>query len=358
VRARVEGRAGPSGLRRCCGWLLALVLLLPELALAARLTAVRVGLHSGYARVVLETDAPADYEVIDAPAATPDEVAVRIVATSRAREVTSALAGSPVVVLVPQDDGSTLARIRAPGRLRVETQVLAEPPRLVLDLHPVAAEAPPPEPESAQAPAPVAEPELVAPPEPAESPAPDPAPTPIPVAAPSPARVEMAPPPAAVEAPLPPVAAPPRAEPALDIRSFAMGFALGVVLALLAFAVRRPSTQPRDPLVPRSEAQPSGEVHEAAGEPSTQPRDPLVPRSEAQPSGEVHELDLLRMHQRLDARLAEIADRLGELVARQVRLEARGTAQNEEIASQRAAIARLQRSLRPAAIAAPPLQVP
>jgi hypothetical protein len=64
------------------------------------------------------------------------------------------------------------------------------------------------------------------------------------------------------------------------------------------------------------------------------------------------------MHQRLDARLAEIAARLGDLVDRQQRLETRGAAHNEELASQRAAIARLQRSVRPKAVTAPPLQVP
>jgi hypothetical protein len=63
------------------------------------------------------------------------------------------------------------------------------------------------------------------------------------------------------------------------------------------------------------------------------------------------------MHQRLDARLAEIAGRLGELDQRQSRLEARGGAQNEELASQRAAIARLQRSLRPASPLETPRQV-
>jgi hypothetical protein len=69
-------------------------------------------------------------------------------------------------------------------------------------------------------------------------------------------------------------------------------------------------------------------------------------------------LDVLRMHQRLDARLAEIADRLGELAQRQGRLEARAGAETEEIASQRVAIARLQRSLRPAAPFRAPRQVP
>ena len=510
MRGRAAARRRRRRLRRCCGWLFALVLLLPELAFGARLTAVRIGLHSEYARVVLETDAPADFVVVDA-APTQNEVVIRIAATSRAREVKSALAGTPVVVLVPQDDGATLARIRAPGPLRVETQVLAAPPRVVLDLHPATGEAvstPEPAPQPAAAPPvdpPVTELEAAVVPEPETAGSAEPAASPPPIAdgEPAPAPVET-PPSARADAPLPSVAAPPpaaRTVSGLDARSLAMGFALGVGLVLLGFVLRRPrsvapeptlppladfdieapdplvsssdaepsadfhwvsldsadlpdapppsteppdplvprseakpsgelheaapapstepldalvprseakpsgepheaapapsteppdplvprseaepsgephepapapSTEPPDPLVPRSEAKPSGELHEAAPAPSTEPLDPLVPRSEAKPSGEPHEIapalgtephesDLFRMHQRLDARLAEIADRLGELVERQLRLEARGSAQNEELASQRAAIARLQRSLRPKPVTAPPLQVP
>jgi hypothetical protein len=375
-------RIATSKLGRGCGsevvvrWASLLTLvslsLLPELALAARVTAVRVGVHAGYARVVLETDAPAAYEVIDAATPTPGEVTVRIAATSAAREVTSAVAGSPVVALAPQDDGSTLARIRAPGPLRVESQVLAAPPRVVLDLRRVAGAAPP-EPTPAVAPTPVAEPAPVASPppapiaaaesEPAESErelAPVPAPTPPPVSAPPPpAPIEPTPPP--VAAPPPVASAPPHAPSPLETRSLAIGFALGICLALFAFGFRRsqPVARPSpSEALPAPPAPPPPEAPELPP-PPLEAQTPTFPRSEPQASGELHELDFLRLHQRLDARLAEIADRLGELVERQARLEARGAAQSEEIASQRVAIARLQRSPRPSSSAsAPPLQVP
>ena len=287
-----EGGAGRGGLRRRCGWLVALALLLPGPALAARLTSVRVGLHAGYARVVLETDAPAAFEVIDAPSATPDEVAVRILATSRAREVKSALAGSPVVALAPQDDGSTLARIRAPGRVRVETQVLGSPPRVVLDLHPVASEAASPDPESVSgsesesdaASAVAIEPALVPQPEPTAAPAAD-RPTLPDVASAPPLPAETASLPATLEAPLMPAPAPARAEPTpdFDLRSVAIGFALGIGIALLLFALRRRSKA--------SVGAPAPEATASAGF-SERPRSPLVPHSEAKPSGEVHETSI------------------------------------------------------------------
>ncbi len=361
------------------GWLLTIVavLPLPEMAYAARLTAVRVGVHSGYARVVLETDAPAAYAVLDASGATPDEVTVRIAATSVAREVTSALAGSPAVALVPQDDGSTLARIHARGPLRVETQVLAAPPRVVLDLRRAAREAASPEPE------PSASPEPIASAEPEPSPDAEPEPTPFPVAAAPPPAIATAPKPEAIETQAPPVSAPPpiatppnAARSELDTRSLVLGFALGLAIALLAAASRRhhstpdaasPAESSAEPRASRSEAESTGETREAGdtdeapARAGTAPDLPLVSHGEAEASGEILELDLLRMHQRLDARLAEIADQLAGLVERQARLESRSAIQTEEIASQRAAIARLQRSLRPAAPAsalARPLQVP
>ena len=136
---------------------------MPDPAACARITAVRVGTHPGYARVVLETDAPADYEVLTAPAATPGEVTLWIAAESRARDVAPTGPDAPAVSLLPQADGSTLARIRAPGPLRVETQVLAAPPRLVLDLRRAVGEAaaeapapPPPAPEIPPLPPPAA----------------------------------------------------------------------------------------------------------------------------------------------------------------------------------------------------------
>ena len=61
----------------------------------------------------------------------------------------------------------------------------------------------------------------------------------------------------------------------------------------------RPNQQPNpSSLVPRSEPQASGEVHEARARASNPPRTPLVPRSEPQASGEIHESWLALMASR------------------------------------------------------------
>lgn len=366
-------------------------------ASSARLTAVRVGTHPGYTRIVFETDATAAYELLETPAEAPDEITVRIAAESRARDVAPRGPGSPSVALLPQPDGTTLARIRATGPLRVETQVLATPPRLVLDLRRAAGEA------AAPATAPALEPE---PPEPDprppfdafETPAPppraddagvvapapqaEPAPLAAPIAEPvdEPAPVETA---AAIDAPpavdsappletLPAVDAPPRvapleeptrSDPGIDLLSLALGLAAGFGIALIALAARRqhapavapPETEesiatPESVDAPAVEAVAADSAARAVAEPSAD----SAPLLEV---GDESLLDVLRMHQRLDARLAAIADQLGELSRRQSRLEARGGAQNEELASQRTAIARLQRSVRSASPAQPPRQV-
>lgn len=394
------------GAARSLAWPLAVAAafwLQADPAACARITAVRVGAHPGYTRVVLETDAPAEFEVVGAPAATPGEVTLRIAAESRARELAPTGPGAPAISLLPQADGTTLARIRAPGPLRVETQVLTAPPRLVLDLRPALGEAalrapapPPPTPEllplplpppaAVETPPPTA-PEVAgtapivesAPVEaPIEAPAaPEPTPPtgPEPIAAPAaidaPPPVALPPvgsPPPRTEIAAPPVASAPPANRRIELRSLVVGLAAGIGLALVAFASRRR----REEVVAGSATGESAALAEAiaaepveAAEPAAQPEpsasSEAVAAPEPAPAAEAHDaslLDVLHMHQRLDARLAEIAGRLAELAQRQARLEARTGAETEEIASQRAAIARLQRSLRPAAPIRAPRQVP
>jgi len=363
---------------------------------AARLTAVRVGTHPGYTRVVLETDAPAAYQVLEASADTPGEVTVQIAAESRARDVTPSEPGSASVALLPQPDGTTLARIHAPGPLRVETQVLAAPPRLVLDLRRAASEAaavataPPPEPaleiaptppsEAVETPAPTPQQLSVAPAvaEPAaiETPAPEPTPAPAPDPAPVEATptietrpaIDESPPVASPPPPPPPIAPvvpPPPVDLGIDLRSLAVGLAAGFGIALIALAARR--RRGAAVVAPASgasiatpESVPALPIETAETGAAPESEAVAGPSTESVPAPEVRDewmLDVLRMHQRLDARLAEIAGRLGELSERQSRQEARGGAQNEELASQRAAIARLQRSLRPASLGETPRQV-
>jgi hypothetical protein len=338
--------------RRRATWgalaLLASLVLAPAGAGAARLVDVRVGVHPGYARVVFETDAAAAHEVIEHGAR---EVVVRIAAASDARRIAPRADGAPSVELVPTADGATLARIAAVGPLRVETQVLAAPPRVVLDLRPaeraaeaepIAAAPEPPreEPSVPSEPAPLAEEPPAEPPrETAEASAPPaPAPTPEPVAAPAP----LEPPPPAV---LPPVDAAPPASLAFEPRSLATGLAIGFAAALFVFAAMRPSRKAASPADPATEAAPTPPpVDRAAGSEavaSELARAP-APAPPADPS------DYGRMHRRLEARLDELATRLDDVATRQQHLDATGAAHGLEIASQRAAIARLRRSSIPA----------
>ena len=337
-----------------------LVLALGSAAHAARLVDVRVGLHPGYARVVLETDAPAAHQVI---AAEGDEVVVRIDAESEARTLAPRGADAPSIALEPAGDGATLARIHSAGPLRVETQVLAAPPRLVLDLRRSARAATAPiEPLPMER-----EPEASAPPE-LEAASVEPTPAPEPVEAPAahlaeaapalPAHAEPVPEPVAADEPppapptaatpepaLPPVAAPPPASLALDPRSLATGLAVGFAIALFAFAARRPrrAVAPA-PAIAATPPEPVAVAEpELAAAPAEAPA--LEPLVSVEPAS-AH--DLVRMYQRLDARLAEVVERLDAIAARQRRLDARGSAQGLEIASQRAAIAHLRAALRPA----------
>jgi hypothetical protein len=360
VRA-VSNAVSMLGAARCRAWPLAVAAALwlhADPAVCARITAVRVGAHPGYTRVVLETDAPADFEVVTAPAATPGEVTLWIAAESRARDVAPTGPDAPAVSLEPQPDGSTLARIR--------------PPRLVLDLRPATREAvaeapapPPPAPETPPLPPPAAA-EL-------------PTPTPTEVAV-TPPAVESAPvaAPAEIEAPPPVASPPPQAEPTtppvavaptvdhhIDPRSLVVGLAAGIGLALVAFASRRRREEAVSERSTGASAAPEAAlaaVQIDAIETAPSPGPDASHEAEAEPEpgpDALHAtLDVLRMHQRLDARLAEIADRLADLAQRQSRLEARSGAETAELASQRAAIARLQRSLRPAAPIRAPRQVP
>lgn len=328
---------------------LGVLLLAADAAVAARVVDVRVGTHPGYARVVLETDAPVEHEIVTAPAVTPGEVVVRIAATSAARALPGRGAMAPEVVLEPQPDGTTLARIRAAGPVRVETQVLRAPPRLVLDLR---AGAPAAEPAAAPAGETAVE-IAAAEPEPVPAPEPGPAPEPEAVTEVVPiAPVAMPEPPAVAETPTPPVEAPPPAAIAFEPRSLAVGAALGVGIALLGLAARRARrAEPALEAVAAAEASPADEIaaHDEPATPDEQAPPPPLRDGERDASAEADiELaeDVSRMHRRLDARLAEVAARLDGVAARQAELDRHEGAQTQEIAAQRAAIARLQRALR------------
>ncbi|HEY8495300.1 MAG TPA: hypothetical protein VIN04_15505, partial [Myxococcota bacterium] len=112
---------------------------------AARLVDVRVGRHEGFVRVVFETDAPAEFTLEPAAPGEPGQAAqagerrVRIAAEASAR-VEAPAGADPAVTLEPLPDGGTLARIRTSAPVRIESQVLDRPPRIVFDLRPATPE--------------------------------------------------------------------------------------------------------------------------------------------------------------------------------------------------------------------------
>jgi hypothetical protein len=160
-----------SVLRSSSRALIALALVAaPVAAGAARLSQVRVGTHEDHTRIVLELDENASYR-LSPPGAGSARIQIQLDADSAARHVASK---SPLVKAVrvePSQRGSTISVDLTKGDVEVSEMVLANPPRIVLDVKPagsLAATIPPPAPAPKPAPA-------VAPPAPAPTPAPAPA---------------------------------------------------------------------------------------------------------------------------------------------------------------------------------------
>ncbi|HSJ97126.1 MAG TPA: hypothetical protein VLC53_08635, partial [Myxococcota bacterium] len=125
-----------SVLRSSSRGLIALALVAAPIgAGAARRSQVRVGTHEDHTRIVLELDEAASYRLAP-PGAGGSQLQVQLDADSAARHVASK---SPLVKAVrvePSQRGSTISvDLTQPG-LEISEMVLANPPRIVLDVKP------------------------------------------------------------------------------------------------------------------------------------------------------------------------------------------------------------------------------
>jgi hypothetical protein len=145
-------------------------------ALAAQVTAVRIGAHPNFTRVVFELDGRAGYQVERGGTDAAPELKITIDATSSARE----LRANGDVRGVKVDAGTKArAHIALKPGLRVHEMMLADPPRIVIDLHKsetaVAAAtkpAPKPKADAKETPAPEPAPKVAVKPEPDVKPTP------------------------------------------------------------------------------------------------------------------------------------------------------------------------------------------
>ena len=130
------GRRG-SGYRRGATTLLWLVALLAGVspAWAAEIVEVRVGRHPDFTRIVFELDRAAGYRIERSdPNAKNSELIVSLEAASIPRRIQSSKSFIEQVVVEPSGSRS-VARIRlARGGLKLKEMILANPPRIVLDV--------------------------------------------------------------------------------------------------------------------------------------------------------------------------------------------------------------------------------
>jgi len=289
-------------------------------ARAAELLNVRLGYHADKTRVVFDLDSAASYRIAHQ---SNSELVVEFEA--RASEEAIPGNGKPLRwVTIEGQGGRSRVRMTLAGPVRLDAQVLRRPDRVVLDLLPPTAAAPP----------------RRAAPKPAAKPAPEPAPAPPPEPAPEFATAEEEP------APL----APP---PALDDAPQGGGrlFWLAVWTLLAALAVgtglalrRRRASQPDDgwgPAAAPEAAPPQRSEFAPPAAPAAAPPAPaapvaVVPAAAATPGlGESNERRIARLEKRMEAML-DSRERLEIQLARQA----------EEQRVLRAALASIQHKLR------------
>lgn len=133
-RTRIVHWSAAQGLR----WLLvgAVAWLMASPAWAARVVDVRVGQHAGYSRLVFELDMPAGYKVErHSPAAGVNELVVSLDAGAESRTVRRKLDFIESVKIESESSRRSTVRVRLKGEdLKLKEMILANPPRIVLDV--------------------------------------------------------------------------------------------------------------------------------------------------------------------------------------------------------------------------------
>ncbi len=127
-------RGVAQGLR--CLLLGVVALLLAAPAWAATVVNVRVGQHAGYSRLVFELDAPVGYKVErHAPSAGTQELVVSLDAAAKSQTVRGKLDFIESVEITSESSRRSTVRVRLKGDdLKLKEMILANPPRIVLDV--------------------------------------------------------------------------------------------------------------------------------------------------------------------------------------------------------------------------------
>ncbi len=213
---------------------------------AASVSEVRVGTHEdGHTRIVVELDAPAGYRLQAPQPGERPELVVDLDATSIQRDVPSKSRVVKKVRVEPSDAGSTVHISLATGDVAVKEMLLANPPRIVLDL-------------KARGPIPKGDADAVAAADASEAAA---SAAPVVVAPPTPAKVEV-----------------PKSEPVV------------VAAAEPADAVKKSEapapreTSPKTTLTLPSAAAPSEAKRDSMPPPPTAPQPDLEPTASEQPA--------------------------------------------------------------------------
>ena len=185
-----------SLLRSTCSLVTTALLLAPVAGFAATLSQVRIGTHDDHTRIVLELDEATSYRLTPpTKGGSQRQIQIQLDAESAARHVASRSPLVDAVRVAPSARGATVFVDLSQSGVGISEMILADPPRIVLDLTspdaPVAART---------VPAPIATPTPDPSPAPERAPAPKPTPAPL-VAAAEPPPAPQTPPAAAQPAP-------------------------------------------------------------------------------------------------------------------------------------------------------------